>query len=279
MRVWSLLLGILVAGTVHAEAMPAQRIIALSPHAVELLFTLGAGDRIVGTVEYADYPEAAKAIPRIGSYHGIQIEQVVALAPDLIVAWKSGNKVADLEKLSSLGFSLFYTHPRNIPQIGEDLKQLGALTGHTKEAEKAAADLNQRYEKIRTQYANQQPVRVFYQLWHDPLRTVGEGSWINTLIEDCGGQNLFATAESDYPLVAMASVITKNPEVIVVPHHSGSVGAKVEIWKNWPEVDAVRNQRIHTLHGDLLHRYTVRALEGLTQLCEVIDQARRSAPR
>ena len=126
---------------------PAMRIIALSPHAVEMLFAIGAGDRIVGTVEYADYPEAALAIPRIGNYTGIQLEQVVALKPDLIVAWKSGNKITDLKKLESLGFNMFYTQPKNIPQIGHDIKRLGELTGLQNNAEKVIETLNKRYQE------------------------------------------------------------------------------------------------------------------------------------
>lgn len=274
-RLWAVL-GVLFSALSLADAgKPAQRILALSPHAVELLYTIGAGSRIVGTVEYADYPESAKAIPRIGSYHGIQIEQVLALKPDLVVAWRSGNKAADLAKLESLRLRIFYTLPKNIGQIGDELTALGELTGQEKEAKAAVEALNTRYQALKDQYSNRESVSVFYQLWHDPLRTVGQGSWIDGMITDCGGHNLFHEAESDYPMVALDAVIVKNPQVIVIPHHSGEVGAKAELWKKWPEIDAVRLKQIHILNGDLLHRYSVRALDGLQQLCEVIDSARK----
>jgi len=255
-------------------AAPAQRIIALSPHSVEMLFAIGAGDRIVGTVEYADYPPAALEILRIGSYAGIQIEKVVELQPDLIVAWKSGNKLADLKKLESLGLNVFYTHPKNIGEISNDLIRLGTLTGLEKNAAQVASDIQNKHQRLIAKYASKQRVPVFYQLWHDPLRTVGPDSWIESLINDCNGENLFNDSAAPYPLVSLESVLLKSPQVIVIPHHSGEVGAKREIWNNWEKIDAVKHNRIFTLNGDLLHRFSPRAVEGLALLCEAIDSAR-----
>lgn len=270
---------ILASFRLSAEVLktkPAQRIIALSPHSVELLYAIGAGDRIVGTVEYADYPKEALKIKRIGSYTGIQIEQVLALKPDLIIAWKSGNKSADLAKLESLGFNVFYTHPKNISQINDDLKKLGEMTGLQNNAQKVINGLKVKYKKIKGQYSSKKKVNIFYQLWHDPLRSIGSNNWIESLITDCGGVNLFNDSKAPYPLVSLESVLVKNPEVIIIPHHSGSAGAKSEIWKNWPEITAVKEKRIFTLNGDLLHRFTPRALDGLKLLCEKIDEGRKT---
>ncbi len=265
----------LAAAADDTVADTARRIVALSPHAVELLFSIGAGNAIVGTVAYADFPAEAKQIPRIGSYHGVQIEQVVALKPDLIVAWQGGNKAADLSKLRSLGFRLFYSQPQNIPQIARDLTALGELTGNQVQASVQSKRLLDRYYKIKAQYQNKRPVKVFYQLWHDPLRTVGSGAWLNSLIGDCRGDNVFADADGDYPLVSIEAVLGKNPEVIMVPNNPADVAAKTAIWKNWDEVDAVRRDNIFTINGDLLHRFSPRALRGLELLCESIDRVRK----
>ena len=254
---------------------PAQRIIALSPHSVELLYAIGAGDRIVGTVDYADYPKEALKIKRIGSYAGIQIEQVLALKPDLIIAWKSGNKSADLAKLESLGLNVFYTHPKNISQISGDLKILGEMTGLQDNAKKIIDLLAVKYKKIKDQYSSKKPVNIFYQLWHDPLTSVGANNWIESLISDCGGANIFNDSKAPYPLISFESVLVKNPEVIIIPHHSGSAEVKSEMWKKWPEITAVKKQRVFTLNGDLLHRFTPRALDGLKLLCEKIDEGRK----
>jgi vitamin B12 transport system substrate-binding protein len=257
-----------------ADAKPAQRIIALSPHAVELLYAIGAGDRIVGTVEYADYPEEAKKIPRIGNYTGIQLERVLELKPDLIVAWRTGNKDSDLKKMESLGLKLFYTHPQSIKEIKHDLAKLGELIGLSENADKVIADLEQKYQAILKRYKNKRAVKVFYQMWHDPIRTVGPNSWVESLIADCNGENVFNDAGSDYPLVSLESVLIKDPEVIIIPHHSGNIGAKKSVWDNWQTINAVKHNRLFVINGDILHRFAPRAIEGLEQLCQAIDSAR-----
>lgn len=253
---------------------PVQRIIALSPSTVEQLFAIGAGDRIVGTVEYADYPEAAKKIPRIGNYAGIQIEQALALKPDLIIAWKGGNKQADLDKLKSLGVNIHQSQIISVSQISHELRKLGELTGLQQNAEMVINNIEKKYRKITQTYATKTPVKVFYQLWHQPLRTIGPGSWIDSLLKDCNAINLFSEANAPYPQVSFESVLVKNPQVIIIPHHSGNQGAKTEHWSQWPEIDAVKSQQIHVLNGDLLHRFTPRALDGLDTLCQQIDLAR-----
>ncbi len=261
--------------SLQAKVKSAKRIIALSPHSVELLFAIGAGDRIVGTVEYADHPEAALKIPRIGNYSGVQIEQVLALKPDLIIAWKSGNKLADLQKMESLGLNLFYSHPKNVSEISRDLIRLGELTGLQKNALKARSDLEQKYQILKKKYQKKSKVKVFYQLWHDPLRTAGADSWIDSLIRDCNGHNLFDDAATAYPIVSMESVLIKDPEVIIIPHHSGDEEAKREIWINWREISAVKNEHLFTINGDILHRFSPRVIQGLEKLCQSIDSARK----
>lgn len=263
-----------LSSSLNIQAKDAKRIIALSPHSVEMLFAIGAGDRIVGTVEYADYPQAALKIPRIGSYTGIQIEQVLALKPDLIVAWQSGNKLADLKKMSSLGLNLFYSQPKNIDQISKELIQLGELTGFQENAKKVSNQLIARYKNIKNKYQNLTIVQVFYQLWHDPLRTIGGGSWIDSMVEDCGGQNIFHRVSTPYPIVSLETVLTKNPDIIIIPHHSGTKGAKTAIWDNWQEIKAIKNNHILTMNGDILHRFSPRAVDGLEALCQAIDEVR-----
>jgi len=256
---------------------PAQRIVALSPHAVEMLFTIGAGDKIVGTVEYADYPEAAKLIKRIGSYHGIQIENLLALKPDLVIGWKGGNQASDLSKLESLGLNIIYSQPKNVFDISQELLVLGEMTGTSKNAVRVSRKLNEKYQRILDKYQPLSRVKVFYQLWHDPLQSVGKNSWIESLIEDCGGENIFKLSQAPYPLVSLESVLVKNPKVIIIPSHSGSLDEfpeKKDIWMKWSEISAVEKHKIFSMNGDLLHRFTARAVDGLDQLCQRIDEGR-----
>ena len=149
------------------EDKGAKRIIALAPHIVEMLFAIGAGDRIVATVEYADFPQAANKIPRIGSYYGIQIEKVVALKPDLIIGWNGGAEIGDLKKLESLGVNITYTQPKNMAQVSRDIIKLGELTGLTQQAETVANNIKNKHTEIKNRYQNKPKVKVFYQIWSD----------------------------------------------------------------------------------------------------------------
>lgn len=256
------------------SVISAERIVALSPSSTEMLFALGVGDRIVGTVEYADFPDAATNIPRIGNYAGINIESVIALEPDLVVAWKSGNKASDLEKLESLGLPVVYIDPKTMTAVAEDIERLGHAVGESEQGLTAANRFRERYQGLQEKYSNQRAVRVFYQLSSDPLRTVGQGSWVDALINDCGGENVFADAKAHYPVVAFERVISRDPEVIVMSSHSNVVAEKEARWASWPSVTAVRNNAMMPINSSALLRAGPRATEGLALLCDAIHQAR-----
>jgi len=267
---------LLLSTNLLADGKSAKRIIALSPHAVEMLFAIGAGDKIVATLEYSDYPKQALSIPRIGNYAGIQIERLLELQPDLVIGWKGGNKTSDLDKIKSLGIKLVYTQPKNISDIMSDLKTFGRLTDRQEQAQIVIDKMQQRYQLIRQKYRKQSAVNVFYQLWHDPLQSVGADSWIESLIQDCGGNNIFRDAGSPYPMISLESVIVKNPEVIIIPHHSGSKVEKLNYWSKWPEISAVKSGNIFAIDADLIHRFTPRSLDGLELMCKKINQGRKN---
>jgi len=255
-----------------------QRIVALAPHSVELLYAIGAGDRIIAASEYADYPKAALNIPRVGNSNGIQIERVLALKPDLVIVWQGGNKSADIQKLQALGLNLLSTQPKKISDISQELRQLGNLTGLQQQATKVIEQIELKYAEITRKYKSKSKIKTFYQLWHDPLTSVGPESWIESLLNDCHAENIFATAYSPYPVVSIESVLVKNPQVIIIPHHSDvddlQSKEKIKIWQKWSEISAVKNDHVYMIDGDLLHRFTPRVLDGLEKLCEKIDQAR-----
>ncbi|UXK09535.1 cobalamin-binding protein [Shewanella putrefaciens] len=254
------------------QAQPAKRIIALSPHAVEMLYAIGAGDTIVAATDYADYPEAAKKIPRIGGYYGIQMERVLELNPDLIVVWDSGNKAEDINQLRTLGFNLYGSDPKTLEGVAKELEELGQLTGHVEEASKAAAAYRAELIRLRVENAKKSEPKVFYQLWSTPLMTVSKNSWIQEIINVCHGQNVFYDADSDYPQVSLENVLLTLPDVILQSEEEGNV--KGVDWRQWPEIPAVKNQHIYQINADLLHRATPRALLGVQALCDALDKAR-----
>ncbi|WP_418896002.1 cobalamin-binding protein [Shewanella psychromarinicola] len=252
---------------------PAKRIIALSPHGVEMLFAIGAGESILATTDYADYPAAAKDIPRIGGYYGIQIERVIELNPDLIIVWQSGNKQGDINQLRDLGFTLFNSDPKNLADVATDLETLGKLTGNEVQAQQVATDYRQQLAQIRLKNQAKPAVKVFYQLWSTPLMTVAKGSWIQHLIEVCHGENVFYDAASEYPQISIENVLLTGAEVILQSQDEGNVlGIN---WADWPELPAVKNHHIYQFDADLLHRATPRAIQGVNAVCGALDKVRR----
>jgi vitamin B12 transport system substrate-binding protein len=251
-----------------------QRIVALAPHIVEMLFDIGAGENIVGTVEYADYPEAALTIPRVGGYHGIQIEKLLALKPDLVIVWQSGNKTSDIEQMEKMGLNIIYSLPHNIEDVASELRHLGKAIGHEAQAEVVANSYTKKLEKLRQDHVNTKPMKVFYQLWPEPMRTINKETIINQMIEVCQGQNVFASNPTPYPQIGIENVIVAQPEIIIYPDEKSAIELPIIDWRKWPEIPAVKHNRFIHVNADLLHRFSTRMLEGIEDMCEKIDEFR-----
>nr|WP_283104477.1 cobalamin-binding protein [Shewanella inventionis] len=244
----------------------------MSPQSVEMLFAIGAGDSIVATTDYADYPEQAKKIPSIGGSYGVQIERVIELNPDLVVVWQSGNKMEDIKQLQGLGFNIVNSDPKTLADVASDLELLGKLTGHSIKAKQVADDYRQQLADIKQQNQAKPVVKVFYQLWSTPLMTVAKGSWIQNLIDVCHGENVFYDAASEYPQISIENVLLTGAEVILQSQDEGNVlGIN---WADWPELPAVKKQHIYQFDADLLHRATPRAILGVNAVCEALDKVR-----
>lgn len=258
----------------YSSIATEQRIVALAPHIVEMLFDIGAGENIVGTVEYADYPEAALTIPRVEGYHGIQIEKVLALKPDLVMVWQSGNKVSDIEQMEKMGLNIVYSLPHNIEDVASELRHLGKAIGHEAQAEVVANNYTKKLEKLRQDHANIKPMKVFYQLWPEPMRTINKETIINQMIEVCQGQNVFADNPTAYPQIGIENVIVAQPEIIIYPDEKSAIEQPIIDWLKWPEIPAVKHNRFIHINADLLHRFSTRMLEGIEDMCEKIDEFR-----
>ncbi|WP_420429768.1 cobalamin-binding protein [Algiphilus sp.] len=255
---------------------PAQRIVSLAPHLTENLFAIGAGDQVVGAVSFSDYPDAAQEVPRVGGYSRIDLERVLALEPDLVVAWRSGNDPAQVDRLRQLGIPVYTSEPRTFAAISDTLIQLGTLSGNMEAAGRVAAQLRDGVATLRERYAEATPVRVFYQVWEAPLMTVSDAHLIAQAIALCGGENVFANLDSLIPRVDRESVLSADPEVIV----AGGMGEDrrdwLEAWKQWPKLTAVREEQLVFIPPSLIQRHTPRVLEGTRMLCEALDRARHS---
>ena len=265
---WIMLLGLFSFNTF---ATP-QRLVVLNPYSVEMLFAIGAGDTIIGTVEYADYPKEATKIPRVGRHDFIDFEAMMLMNPDAVVIDSKLMSPQFISRLESLGFELIDTHVSKLEQIPERLQLLGRKIGLVDQASIKAQKFTDTLVALKQQYQNKAPIDVFFQIWPEPL-TTSASSWLNEIIEGCGGVNIFADSVSEYPQVSVEQVISASPEVIIKPVHGDTSQVSNE-WQDWPELPAVTNKLIFNIDGDLVHRTGPRVLTGMKQICEIINVAR-----
>ncbi|TMO10510.1 cobalamin-binding protein [Pseudoalteromonas sp. S558] len=259
----------------QVEDSKKLRIIALAPHIVENLFAIGAGDNIVGTVDYADYPAEAQSIERIGGYYGISLEKVLALKPDLVIAWKSGNQSEDLAQIERLGIKVYLSNPTTIDAVADELLTFGEFTGNIEQSQQAANAFTQKLNGIVKSQQGKKNITGFYQLWPEPMMSVGKNTWISQLIETCHVSNVFAQSTTDYPQISIENVIVTKPQVIIIPDEKSKMPQPVVNWQKWPEVPAVKNGQFISVNADLLHRFSPRMLDGLADMCDKIDVSRK----
>jgi iron complex transport system substrate-binding protein len=266
------LLLFVVTTPVHAEP---QRIVSLAPHLTELLYAIGAEQRIIATVEHSNYPEAAKSLPRIGDVFQLDWERLLSMRPDLVIGWQGGTPQHVLDRVESLGLRLATVRVGKLDSIATQLRQLGGLTGKTARAERVAENFLQELAELEKKYHGRHSVRVFYEIDHKPLYTISGQQIISDAISLCGGRNIFAELDVLAPQVSIESVLQREPEVLV---YAGSAVEAEHIftdWKRWPQLAAVRNGHLYAIEPDLINQPTPRMLQGIRQLCEAVDAARQ----
>ena len=257
---------------------PATRIVALSPSVVEVTYAAGAGDKIVATVEYSDYPASALKIPRVGGHSKIDLEAVIAAKPDLVIAWQSGNSPSAIEKIRQLGIPVYISQPHKMTDIPGEIERIGVLAGTTPVANKAAQDFRKRYDALGKKYRDRPPVTVFYQVWQNPLITIGGQQIMSDAISLCRGQNIFADLKPLAPRVSFESVIAANPEAIVTSGMAVQNAEMLDAWKKWPNLTATQRNNFFFIQSDLMNRSGPRILDGTQILCEALQTARDHRP-
>lgn len=262
------------AGQTVTLPKPAQRVVTLAPHVTELVFAAGGGARIVGTVSYSDFPAAAKSIPLVGDNRQIDMERVLALKPDLIVVWLHGNAERQTEQLRALGIPLFYSEPRQLDDIADNIQRIGRLLGTDQAAQAAAAELRRKLAKLKAQYQSRSPVRTFYQVWDKPLYTLNGQHIVSDALRLCGGENIFAGMTVTAPNVSIEAVLQQDPEAIVSGDQRNQSSGGVNLWKPYTTMTAVRRGNLFSLDGDLLSRSGPRMIDGAAALCEKLELAR-----
>lgn len=253
---------------------PAQRVVTLAPHATELVFAAGGGDRIVGTVGYSDYPPAAKDIPRVGDHKQIDIERIIALKPDLLIVWLHGNSERQLEHIRKLGIPFYYSEPHKLDDIPHSVQRIGQLLGTEKQALQTANEQKQQLAALSVQYSKRPTVRVFYQVWSRPLYTLNGQHIMTDVIRLCGGENIFARLSTTSPTVSIESVLAENPEVIITGDRKDKTKTSLDIWEPYSTMLAVQRNNLFSIDADLLNRAGPRLIGGAAAVCEKLELAR-----
>ncbi len=256
---------------------PASRIVSLAPHLTEMAFAAGAGDKLVGVVSYSDYPPAALEIPIIGSYNNINDESLVALQPDLVLVWNSGNGPDLAQRLRGLQLTVFVNEPKRLPDIARSIKNIGMLADTLPLAEKASAEFLDRYQVLVESNSGKAPVSAFIELWHEPMMTVNGTHIISDSIELCGGINIFADALPLVPRINVESVVRRDPDVIIATGMADERPEWLDEWLIWEDVSAVKSNSLHSINPDLISRHSPRILQGVERLCGFFDRARESS--
>jgi len=274
----ALCLLILLPGSAEpADAAGRLRIVSLAPSLTEITYAAGAGAALVGTVEYSDYPAAARRLPRVGDGWRVDVEQVLALRPDLVLAWTSGTPQATIEQLESVGLRVVQVSTFRLADVPAALRLVGRLAGTRSVAEVAAVRFEVEVLRLRERHAGARVLTVFIQIDDQPLYTVGGRHVLSEVAELCNGRNVFADLSQVAPQVDVEAVLARNPQVILST--DDTVADPAAGWRRWPQLAAVQAGAIYALPSDLVARATPRLVEGVAATCAALDDARRRLGR
>ncbi|MDH5180858.1 MAG: cobalamin-binding protein [Gammaproteobacteria bacterium] len=254
---------------------PAQRIVSLAPHVTELLYAAGAGHKLVGVVQFSDYPPAALKINKVGGYTKLDLEAIIALQPDLLVAWRTGNNPEQLAKLKRFGLPIYVHDSHTIPAIADTIEKLGQLSGTLPEARQSAAQFRHRYQQLQQKYRGRPTVRGFYQVWNQPLITVNDQGLINEVLHFCGIENVFAKLPGQFPRISIEAVLKQDPQLIIASGMDTARPEWLDDWRKWHTLQAVQANTLYFVPPSIIQRHAPRILDAIQQVCEQAEQARQ----
>jgi iron complex transport system substrate-binding protein len=261
----------------------ARRVVTLAPNLTELVYGVGGGSTLVGTVTLSTFPEAAKAVPRVGDHQRFDVERILLLKPDLVLAWYHGNPGRELAQLEAAGLPLYYLEPRRLDDVAGALERVGDLLGRGDEGRARALAWRSEIAELRRAHRGAEPVSVFYQVWPNPLMTLNGQHIVSDVIALCGGRNVFADLPQLVPQLSTESVVAANPQAMLSAREDqdvqpvlkrGANEAAFGPWSRYPSLEAVRRNWLYTLPGDLIARQGPRIVDGARAVCAALDQVR-----
>lgn len=249
-----------------------ERVISLAPSITEIIFAIGRGGCLKGATLYSDYPEAAMALPKVGSYVHLDIEKIVALKPDLCIAVKDGNPKGTVDRLCDLGIPVYAVNPVDLDSVIRTISLMGFLLNGESRAAELVENMEARIKRVEDLVAttNLRP-KVFFQIGIAPIVSAGRNTFLHGLIELAGGENVAAKSMA-YPRFSREEILGMNPDIIIITSMArAEVFEEVKKeWQTWPGLSAVKSNQIHIVDSNILDRPTPRMVEGLELLVRLI---------
>ena len=254
------------------EPAPAQRVVAFAPHFAELMYAIGAGDKLVGVSAWSDYPPEVRDLPQVGDAFTVDQERLRLLDPDLLLVWESGMPSHTVDELRKGGYRVEVIRTRGLADVGAAMLRIGELTGKEADAAEAVARFEREMDELRETYAEAEPITVFFQVSARPLYTVNREHFISQVIDICGGQNVFADLDNLAPGIAVEAVVERDPEAMIAGRSAGDDA--FSIWGRWPELVANQYQNHFLVPDESIGRATPRLAAAAQAVCRALDQAR-----
>lgn len=280
----ALLTALHFAGAAHSQQTFPQRIITLAPHLTEIVAAAGGADRLVAVSAYSNSPDSVKNLPITSDARSVDLEKMKQLRPDLIIYWRGGTSEGQIESIKKIFLQSLLTkqvqviavEPKKLDDIAKDIEMVGKLLGTENVANKNAHQLRSDIAELKSLYQNphKRNVRVFYQVWAQPLMTLNQDHLIGNIIQICGGEQLFAQEKLLVPTVSRESVIKANPEIIFTAVDSQRMKTDWSIWSAVPQLAATQKKAFIDLDGDTISRASPRIMQGAKKICAEIDRVR-----
>ena len=263
-----------------------QRIITVAPHLSEMVDAAGGAERLVGVSAYSNFPESVKKLPITSDSRSVDLERMKQLKPDLIIYWRGGMPETQIESIkktfSSTGnkgqaaTQIISVEPKRLIDIAKDIEAIGKVLGTQTIANKNAKEFSAQIAALKSKYqsSNKRKVRVFYQVWSQPLMTLNQDHLIADIIQICGGEQLFAKEKLLVPTVSREAVVAANPEIIFTATDSSSMKVDWSMWTSIPQLAASKNKAFIALDGDMISRPSPRIIQGANKICSEIDKIR-----
>ena len=250
---------------ISGSAAAVERVVSLAPSLSEIVVELNLADLLVGVLDAGERPAPLKDVPSVGRYGQLDMERLLSLKPDLLLLWPGSVGPAQREQLSRLGIPTFVAEPHSLEQLATQIEAIAGQLGRPERGQKVAMELRLRLDNLRQRYRRSEPLRVFYQVWDQPLYTLGGEHIISDALQVCGARNLFADLRLPAPQVSIEAVLARNPEVILA-----ATQAQLDAWKAWPQLAAVKNGQLLLVTDKGLERPSGQMIEATAALCRLL---------